>query len=178
MSIPVHESPLGPVPPPLPPHHAPGTLLQACARLDGADRLSLQRLAYRLRQQARTADDVLRLRAMGHALVDLRRTGGNRYDAFGHVRRARARNTFVDPDLVTRVLASCLTVGEEIRIIGEPHSGEVIHRIVDVDTSDAFPAPWYVVAVDALHQCRAHGTDELEPAAGAAPAVLRGKASA
>ncbi|MEU2718840.1 hypothetical protein [Streptomyces sp. NPDC007205] len=98
------------------------------------------------------------------ALVYLRRTGRYCYDLSEHAHQARSETRALNADIVRHVLSTAHPVGAIVHILGEPHTGTVVHVSVGWDRPDPYPAPWYVVAVPHLQVCRAHGADEIEPA--------------
>ncbi|MCX4755118.1 hypothetical protein [Kitasatospora purpeofusca] len=101
-------------------------------------------------------------RQLAAALVELRRSGADRYDAADHADRLRQ-----EPALPQALRSQALHYGHRltatVRILGELHHGTVIHAEAHQDPGDPAPTVWYVVAVAAQKRCRAHGPDEIEP---------------
>lgn len=145
-------------------HHPEDTtiLAEVRAHLDGRSRQHLESLAHQL-WTGTNNHRAATLHAVTQALIELRRTGQLRYRAQRHHRRARAEDLTLNAHLAAQVLHSALKIGEPVLILGEHHHGTIINRLVTHDIAEEYPTTWYVVAVDALRRCRAHGTDEIEP---------------
>ncbi|MEV0280725.1 hypothetical protein AB0I22_30660 [Streptomyces sp. NPDC050610] len=103
-----------------------------------------------------------RQRRLVEALVYLRRTGRYCYDLSDHRRMIKTETSALLPDLATRAAQTALPTGSLVHILGESHTGVIIHMTLGWDPHDAYPAPWYVVAIPARGLCRAHGADEVE----------------
>ncbi|MGW1145212.1 hypothetical protein ACWD6I_09170 [Streptomyces sp. NPDC002454] len=126
--------------------------------LDGLSRAELEHLLHRAHG---LPGPLPHRRLLVEALVHLRRTGRSTYRFGFHASVARYEAP-PDPVAVRHLVRVALAPATRVRILGEPHHGTVRHLVVSADPPDARPAPWYVVAVDALERCRAHGSDELE----------------
>lgn len=132
--------------------------------LDGLAPLTLQRMLYAslLRPVPGPGADAERT-ALAQALVHLRRTGKDPYRVHDHVTHAAREALTLSPPDIRHALAGALPAHTSVCILGERHTGAVIRVIIGKDCGDPYAAPWYVVAVNALRACRAHGADEIEP---------------
>lgn len=139
-----------------------GDRRDARERLDGLDRGTLQRRLYTTCHRDGT-EAVPERRALAQALVHMRRTGGERYNRRDHVLHAAQEASTLDPAAVAQVRHAAVPARGPVRILGERHTGTVIHLVIGRDPGDLHPSPWYVVAVDGLRVCRAHGAEEIEP---------------
>ncbi len=141
---------------------APGASAATGHTLNGLPRTAVEYQLHALWQLHRTPLATPRQRRLVEALVYLRRTGRYCYDLSDHRRMIKTETSALLPDLATRAARAALPVGSLVRILGEPRAGVVIHMTLGWTPHDAYPAPWYVVAVPARRLCRAHGADEVE----------------
>ncbi|MFC8824166.1 hypothetical protein ACFT9I_02270 [Streptomyces sp. NPDC057137] len=149
-------------------------LHEACCRLDGADREALQRELYAAcRPRTPAPQGTVHHLALGLALVHLRRTGADRYTAEAHLRREAAEGRGVPAETADRVRRTAIPLGAPVHILGERHSGTVVHLTILRDLYEKYPAPWFVVLSVPLATCRAHGADEIEPVDGRTPPIHR-----
>lgn len=137
-------------------------LTSARRLLDGLDRPALQRLLYTTWLSPDTAT-APRRKALAQALVHLRRTGEERYSVREHLARSAAEARTLRAGEVRQVRDAALPARTPVYILGEHHTGTVMYLVIGREAGDPCPAPWYVVAVEALRTCRAHGAEEIEP---------------
>jgi hypothetical protein len=146
--------------------------MQRLVALDDLTDEHLRALAYRLwRQPPDMPGRSAELTAACCALIDLRRSGESRYSVCRHSRRHRIEVARLDPVHARQARHVALRTGEVACVLGERRDGLVAYGLIGQDPRDPFPAPWYVIAMPALSQCRAHGADEIERAP--APAATR-----
>ncbi|MET9708385.1 hypothetical protein AB0B51_24680 [Streptomyces griseus] len=104
-------------------------------------------------------------RRLASALIHMRRTRALRYHAAAHANQlANAPRTSLH--LKQRALATGHPLGSRAAILGEPHTGVIVHTEAHRDPDDIYPSIWYIVDITALRLCRPHGTDEIEPLSG------------
>ncbi|MEU7068511.1 hypothetical protein, partial [Streptomyces sp. NPDC046161] len=152
---------------PLLPTRAPASsespvLARFLAALDGLQQVSLQEIAYRLwcipSSSPGHTDRVL---AVANALIHLRRTNRGFYRIASHAAKNAAEPPPC-PTMVRQARRAAFPIGYTVKITGEDTMGTVVYNTVRHEPLDLFPAPWYLVAAPHLHQCRAHGADEIE----------------
>ncbi|MFC7308228.1 hypothetical protein ACFQVC_28910 [Streptomyces monticola] len=131
--------------------------------LHGRTREELERALYRLWHHESRRPQAERT-LLSRALVYLRRSGRFLHLPREHQEHGAAEQPFLTASACAPVYRAALSVGSRVQLSGEPHTGTVVHLVIGQDDEDVFPAAWYVVAVDALGRCRAHGSDEIEPA--------------
>ncbi len=133
------------------------------AALDGWSRLRIQQTLFAWWQH--TQGELPPLSALlAEALVVMRRTGLEQYSWRAHRVLSNAEALFVDQDERRRTMRLAEPPSTLVEILGEERRGVVTHVVIARAREELCPAPWYVVVCPALGVCRAHGTDELEPA--------------
>jgi len=151
---------------------APARTPRAAERLDGFGRLRLEHLLYDLIRGGELPEPEwpALARTVAEALVYLRRTGRERYAGRQHRAFAAVPAPVSEAGAGPPSGVGVLCLGENVHILGEPHTGSIVYLVIAREPWDPCPAPWYVALCEELRLCRAHGADELEPLLTAPPA--------